>query len=144
MKIRIDVKSSHSAVIVLQRTFDSTRGEVWDALTDPKLAAQWYGGSGVEEMDVRPGGLWRHVTRGPDGEEQKVEFTFGEVVKPEKLTWKSAEHRMTLTLAAAGDDTEWKLVVRFNSYAERDAAAKAGFAKVLAEGTEKLDALLKG
>src|SRR3954470_21328306 len=117
MKIRIDVKSSHSAVIVMQRTFDATRGEVWDALTEPTQVRQWYGGRGFEtslcEMDVQPGGLWRHVMRGPDGVEQTLELTFGDVVKPEKLTWKNAEHRMTVTLAAAGDQTEWKLVVRF-------------------------------
>lgn len=37
-----------------------------------KHVVQWYGGHGISspvcEMDVRPGGLWRHVMRNPGGE----------------------------------------------------------------------------
>ena len=147
MKIRIDAKSTHSAVIVMQRTFDGPREVVWQVLTDPKHVARWYGGRGFEnpvcEMDVRPGGRWRHVMKTPDGAEHALEFEFGEVVAPEKLTWKNADIRMTVTLEAAGKETHWKLVARFNTYAERDAAQKIGFASVLAEGTEKFNALVK-
>lgn len=147
MKIRIDAKSSHSAVIVIQRTFDGPREVVWAVLTDPKHVVRWYGGRGFEnpvcEMDVRPGGRWRHVMKTPDGAEHALEFEFGEVVEPEKLTWKNADIRMTVTLEAAGQETKWKLVARFNTYAERDAAQKMGFASVLAEGTEKFNAVVK-
>ncbi len=147
MKIRIDAKSTHIAVIVMQRVFDGPRERVWAALTDPKLVSRWYGGRGYEnpvcEMDVRPGGRWHHVMKTPDGVEHTRDFEFGEVVEPEKLSWKNADVRMVVTLEAAGSETKWKLVARFNSYAERDAAQKSGFSSVLAEGTEKFNALLK-
>lgn len=157
MKIQIDFKSTHSPVLVMQRTFAAPRELVWAALTDPKHVARWYGGHGFEnpvcEMDVRPGGRWRHVMRTPDGAEHALEYVFVEVVKPEKLVWQNADHGksasagphdnvMTVTLEAAGKETKWKLVTRFGSFADRDAAQKMGFASVLAEGTEKFNALV--
>ncbi len=157
MKIDVDSTSTQEAVIVMRRTFDAPRDVVWAALTDPKHVAKWYGGHGFEnpvcEMDVRPGGRWRHVMRTPDGTEHAMEFVFIEVVKPEKLVWKNAGGKptsggphgnmMTVTLEAAGNQTKWMLVTRFNSFADRDAAQKIGFSSVLAEGTEKFDALVK-
>ena len=158
MKIDIDSSFAQEALIVMRRTFDAPRDVVWAALTDPKHVAKWYGGHGFEnpvcEMDVRPGGRWRHVMRTPDGTEHAMEFIFVEVVKPERLVWKNADHGkptsggphnnlMTVTLEDAGNQTRWKLVTRFNSFADRDAAQKIGFTSVLAEGTEKLNALVK-
>ena len=39
--------------------------------TNPEHIVNWYGPKGftdtVIEMDVRPGGMWRHVMHGPDG-----------------------------------------------------------------------------
>jgi uncharacterized protein YndB with AHSA1/START domain len=47
--------------IVLSRVFDAPRKMVWEAWTDPKQVAQWWGPNGfsttIEEMDVRPGGV---------------------------------------------------------------------------------------
>jgi uncharacterized protein YndB with AHSA1/START domain len=153
----IDTPATGEPVLVMERTFDAPPEVVWDALTDPKQVAVWYGGRGFEnpvcEMDVRPGGRWHHVMRTPDGTEHALEFVFVEVVKPEKLVWRSADHGstlggphdnvMTVTLEAAGRKTRWKLVVRFTSFANREAALGIGFAGVLAEGAEKLDALVK-
>ena len=158
MKLDIDGSSTEAAVIVMRRTFDAPRDVVWAAFTDPKHVAQWYGGHGftnpVCEMDVRPGGRWRHVMRTPDGTEFPMEFVFLEVVKPERLVWTNADHGkgpgpgphhnvMTVTLEEAGRQTKWKLVTRFQSFADRELAQRIGFTTVLAEGTEKLNALLQ-
>ncbi|MHC5832643.1 MAG: SRPBCC domain-containing protein, partial [Nostoc sp.] len=44
---------------------------MFQAWTDPKHIAQWWGPKGfttrVIEMDLRPGGKWRYVMTGPDG-----------------------------------------------------------------------------
>ncbi len=44
---------------------------VWEAWTDPKQVALWWGPNGfsttIEQMDVRPGGVWKQVLHGPDG-----------------------------------------------------------------------------
>jgi len=44
---------------------------VFDALTKPALLERWFGARGwnlvVCEVDLRVGGTWRFVARGPDG-----------------------------------------------------------------------------
>jgi uncharacterized protein YndB with AHSA1/START domain len=147
----------NEAIIVMSRTFDAPREVVWTAFTAPEHVAKWYGGHGfgnpVCEMDVRPGGLWRHVMRTPDGSEYKMEFVFVEVVKPERLVWKNAHDGKpppgqlnvlnTVTLEEAGAKTKWTLVARFDSLAERDVAVKNGFATVITQGSEKLNDIVK-
>jgi len=101
---------------------DAPREVVWQAFTNPKLAARWYDGRGfanpVCEMDVRPGGHWHHVMRTPDGGEHPLHFIFVEVLKPERL------------------------VARFTSIGERDLAVSWGFAAVLREGIGRMRELL--
>ena len=155
--MKIDDSSTKEPILVMERIFDAPRDLVWEALTDPKQVALWYGGYGFEnpvcEMDVRPGGRWRHVMRTPDGDEHPLEYVFVEVVKPERLVWRSADRGstlggphdniMTVTLEAAGQKTKWKLIVRFTSMANREAALRMGFTTVLTEGAEKLNELVK-
>lgn len=141
-------------IIVMSRMFDAPRDLVWSVLTDPRHVAHWYGGHGfanpVCEMDVRPGGRWRHVMRTPSGAEYAMEYVFVEVARPEKLVWQDVDYgkragggpparMMTVTLEDAGPRTKWTLVTRFQSIAERDATARHGFAETLAEGCEKVD-----
>jgi uncharacterized protein YndB with AHSA1/START domain len=38
-------------------------------------------------MDFRPGGAWRFVVRGPDGEDSPLKGVFREIVPPERLVW---------------------------------------------------------
>jgi uncharacterized protein YndB with AHSA1/START domain len=145
-------------IIIMRRTFDAPRDLVWTAFTQPKHVAVWYGGHGfanpVCEMDVRPGGLWRHTMRTPDGTEFKMVFVYVEVVKPERLVWKSSRGENplppgmlnvsnTVTLEDAGRQTRWKLVALFDSIADRDLATRRGFARVITQGSEKLDDVVK-
>jgi uncharacterized protein YndB with AHSA1/START domain len=144
------------AVIVMTHTLDAPRELVWAAFTDPKHVVHWYGGRGfsnpVCEMDVRPGGLWHHVMRTPDGSEHRLEFVFVEVVKPERLSWKNAEHGKdsvgkptslnTLTLEDLGRQTRSTFVARFSSIADRDLAMSFGFASVIREGVERMNEVL--
>ncbi len=77
--------------IVVTRVFDAPRELVWDAWTDPKKVVKWWGPHGfttvIEEMDVRPGGVWKHVMHGPDGAEYSNKSVFIEVVKPERIVY---------------------------------------------------------
>jgi uncharacterized protein YndB with AHSA1/START domain len=158
MSVSIEANSATEAVIIMRRTFDAPREQVWRALTDPKHVAQWYGGHGftnpVCEMDVRPGGLWHHVMRTPDGKEFTLNFVFVEVVPPERLIWKDAgyddpsavgppQRINTVTLDENGKGTDWKLVTRFRSIADRDMTVKMGFTHVVSQGIERLVAVLQ-
>ncbi|HEY2662892.1 MAG TPA: SRPBCC domain-containing protein [Candidatus Binataceae bacterium] len=145
------------AVIVMSRVFEAPRDIVWEAMTEARHVAQWWGGPGftnpVCEMEVRPGGLWRHVMRFPDGHELDMTFVFLEVDQPERLVWQNIDHGkrkegpptsvITLTLEDMGDRTRWKMVARFNSLAERDAAVAMGFSKPIETSNHRLVAYLK-
>jgi uncharacterized protein YndB with AHSA1/START domain len=142
-------------MIIMTHTLDAPRELVWTAFTDPKHVVSWYGGKGfsnpVCEMDVRPGGEWRHVMRTPDGTEHPLMFVFVEVVRPEKLSWRNADDGAeeprsslnTLTLTEHGRQTKVKFVARFSSNAARDMAMSWGFATVLREGVQKMADVLK-
>ncbi len=60
-------------------------------VTDPRHVIHWWGPRGfsttIEKMDVRPGGVWKHVMHGADGTEYPNKSIFKEVVKPERLVF---------------------------------------------------------
>ena len=64
---------------------------VWQAWTDPKHLAQWWGPNGfsttTSAFDMRPGGVWRFVMHGPDGRDYENRITFDEIVRPERLVY---------------------------------------------------------
>jgi uncharacterized protein YndB with AHSA1/START domain len=115
-EMKVDLPKGGEPVLVMEREFSAPRDLVWAALTDPSQVKVWYGGHGFEnpvcEMDVRPGGRWRHVMRTPDGAEYPAEYEFLEVVPPERPVWRTAgaaagrggphDNTMTVTLTAAG------------------------------------------
>jgi uncharacterized protein YndB with AHSA1/START domain len=83
--------------LVLSREFDAPRDLVWQAWTNPMHVVRWWGPKGftttIETMDVRPGGAWKHVMRGPDGTNYPNESVFSEVVWPERIVYSHAGRR---------------------------------------------------
>jgi uncharacterized protein YndB with AHSA1/START domain len=77
--------------ILVSRVFAAPRELVWQAMIDPKHVVHWWGPHGftttIEEMDVRPGGAWKHTMRGPDGTSYPNHSIFREVVKPERIVY---------------------------------------------------------
>ena len=77
--------------LVISRVIAAPRALVWLAMTDPGHIEQWWGPLGfstrTSEMDVRPGGRWVHVMRGPDGVEYPNTITFTAVEAPQKLAF---------------------------------------------------------
>jgi len=77
--------------IATSRVFDAPRDLVWQAWTDPKHLARWYGPNGftvtTHEIDVRPGGAWRLTMHGPDGTDYPNLTRYVEVVRPERLVY---------------------------------------------------------
>jgi uncharacterized protein YndB with AHSA1/START domain len=62
---------NESNELKLTRIYDAPIKAVWDAWTDPKQVAQWWGPRGftltTHSKDLRPGGSWRYTMHGPDG-----------------------------------------------------------------------------
>jgi uncharacterized protein YndB with AHSA1/START domain len=77
--------------IVLTRAFDAPRRLVFDALTKPALLRRWFGARGwnlvVCEVDLRVGGTWRFVARGPDGTEMGHGGVYREILPPSRLVY---------------------------------------------------------
>jgi len=76
--------------IVMSRVFDAPRDLVFEAHTSCEHLSHWWGPRKYEviecEVDFRPGGAWRMVLSGPEGD---VAF-FGEyleIVRPERIVW---------------------------------------------------------
>ena len=77
--------------VVITRVFDAPRELVFKAWTDPKHMSAWFGPkvftNPVCELDVRVGGAWHIVMRGPDGAEFPCGGVYREIVKPERLVF---------------------------------------------------------
>jgi len=77
--------------LVLTRVFAAPRALVFQAWTDPRHMARWWGPKGfsnpVCEMDVQAGGRIRIDMRAPDGTVYPMTGMFREVVAPERLVF---------------------------------------------------------
>ena len=77
--------------IVLTRLFDAPRRLVFDAMTKPEHVRRWWGklddkhSVPVCEIDLRPGGAWRFVGRGPEGDFPAFYGKYREVAPPDRL-----------------------------------------------------------
>ena len=73
-----------------ERVFDAPRRLVWEAMSKAEHYPRWWGPRGQTmvscELDFRPGGKWRFVTRGADGVEHAFRGEFREIVPPERLS----------------------------------------------------------
>jgi uncharacterized protein YndB with AHSA1/START domain len=112
------VSATADREIVASRLLDAPRELVWEAFTDPAQVVQWWGPRGftttIHEMDVRPGGVWRHTMHGPDGTDYPNKSVFIEVVKPERIVFShgggkkgapGANFEATWTFEQQGDKT---------------------------------------
>jgi len=80
--------------LIMERIVDVPKELVWKAWTTPEQLMQWFTPAPwktVEcKIDLRPGGIFRTVMQGPEGEEFAGDGCFLEIVENEKLVWTSA------------------------------------------------------
>lgn len=100
--------------LVISRELAAPRALVYAAFTKPEHLARWWGPRGftleVHDLDVRPGGRFRHTMRAPDGTAYPWEGTYREVVANERLAFDSVIHEgvhvaTVVTFAEAGGKT---------------------------------------
>ena len=101
---------------MLVRRLNAPPAKIYRAWTDAAKISRWFGPEDAEilraETDVRVGGRFRIVFRGPDGEEHDVGGVYREVVPNQKLVftwaWRSTPEReslVTVALKRDGDGT---------------------------------------
>jgi uncharacterized protein YndB with AHSA1/START domain len=77
--------------IGITRVYDASVKQVWDAWTDPKKVAIWWGPRGftitTHSKDLRPGGHWSYTMHGPDGTNYENKTLYFEVEKYKKLVY---------------------------------------------------------
>jgi uncharacterized protein YndB with AHSA1/START domain len=119
--------------LMVKRVLNAPRELVFDAWTNSKHLSQWWGPEGftitVQEIDVRPGGVWRYIMHGPNGVDYDNKIEYIEVESPERLVYahgdSTEEHfRVTVTFADQGDQTELTMQMIFKSVEELEKAVK--------------------
>jgi uncharacterized protein YndB with AHSA1/START domain len=140
--------------IVLTREFDAPRRLVFDAFTQPDLLKRWFGRHGWNlvtcDIDLRVGGRWRFVSRGPGGAEMGHGGVYREVVPPERLVytesyddqWFPGESLVTTVLAEQGDTTTMTSTLQFPSREVRDAVIESPMREGVSESYGRLDEVL--
>ncbi|QSQ21852.1 SRPBCC family protein [Pyxidicoccus parkwayensis] len=135
-----------------ERVFNASRERVWQAMTDPKLVAQWWGRGNklvIEKLEVQRGGHWRFVEHAPSGL-QGFEGRFREVTPPERLVqtfeWDGMPGHVIINTTVLHDlgDGRTKLVNTslFHTPEERDGMLNSGMTTGLEQSYRALDALL--
>lgn len=143
--------------ILITRDFNAHRSLVWDAMTKPDLIKRWLTGPpgwslAVCDMDVRVGGKFRWVWRGPDGSEMGMGGVHREVVPPERLVctqlfdedWTGGEAVGTLVLVESDGKTRMTNTILYSSREARDAVLKTPMEQGMGYGYDQLDALVSG
>lgn len=152
MSTRATVTTPSDREIRTERTFAAPRDQVWRALTEPRLVAQWWGRGHrlvIERMVVERGGHWRFVEHAPDGV-HGFEGRYREIVAPERIVWTFEWDGMpghvvleTMSLEDLGDGrTRLVTVSLFSSTEERDGMLKSGMEKGMNQGYDALDTVL--
>src|SRR5205085_9501877 len=121
--------------VVLTRVFDAPRHLVFDAFTKPELLKKWFGprdwSLAVCDVDLRVGGAWRFVLRGPDGREMGMRGVYREIVPPARSVHTESfddypgESVVTTVLVEEAGKTTLTATVLYESQAIRDAVIKS-------------------
>jgi uncharacterized protein YndB with AHSA1/START domain len=151
---QLTVTTPSDREIVMTRVFDAPRDLVFEALSSCEHMSKWWGPRKYEvvtcEMEFRPGGAWRIVHRGPEGEIPGFRGEFREIVRPERLVWTFEWEGMpghvsvdTLTLEEQDGKTALTSTSVFDSLQDRDGMLQSGMEEGAAETYERLDEYLE-
>jgi len=138
--------------VVLTRVFDAPRQLVFDALTKPELLARWFGPRGwtmeVCEVDLRVGGRWRFVMRGPNGQRMGMGGVHREIDAPDRRVYTESfddypgEAAVTTVLTEHDGKTTLVETVLCESQEIRDGVLQSGMEEGAAETYDRLAELL--
>src|SRR5437868_3598839 len=138
--------------VVMTRVFDAPRRLVFDAFTRPELLKRWFGPRGwslaVCEVDLKVGGTFRFVLRGPGGAEMGMRGVYRELAPPERSVHTESfddypgESQVTAVLVEQGGKTTLTATVLYPSREVRDAVIQSGMEHGAAESYDKLAELL--
>ncbi|GAA3409020.1 SRPBCC family protein [Streptosporangium vulgare] len=149
----LTVRAVSDTDLVLTRTFAAPRRLVFDAFTRPELLRRWHGARGwhlvVCEIDLRPGGAWRFVSRGPGDAELGQSGVFHEVDAPGRLVqsevhdgWEEGEALVTTVFDERDGRTAMTTTVRYPSREARDSMLRTPMERGAGEAYDRLAEML--
>jgi uncharacterized protein YndB with AHSA1/START domain len=148
----LTVTTPTDRAVVMTRVFDAPRRLVWDAFSRPELLKRWFGPRGwslvVCEVDLKVGGGFRFVLRGPDGKDVGMRGVYRELVPPERSVHAESfddypgESLVTAVWAEQGGKTTMTVTVLYPSREVRDAVLQSGMEHGAAESYDRLAELL--
>jgi len=149
-----EVTTPSEQEIRLTRLFDAKRELVFEAMTKPEHVKRWWGclGAGysvpVCEIDLRPGGKWRFVSRHPKGE-AAFNGEYKEIVPPSRLVFTEIFEDfpdtvsvVTTVLSEEGGKTRFTATVRYPSLQVRDMVIASGMSRGAGISYDRLEDLL--
>ena len=152
---RLQVSTPSAREIAMTRVFAAPRKMVWDALTKPELVKRWLGVRAgwtlpVCEIDLRVGGSYRYVWRGPNGQEMGMGGVYREIVAPERMVvtesfdqkWYDGDALDTTVLVEKGGKTTLTTTVLYASQKIRDAVLESPMKEGVGESYDKLEEVL--
>jgi len=155
MPNQLTISASGDREIVMTRAFQAPRELVWQALTRPDLLKRWLGvHNGWElavcEIDLRVGGKYRYVWRGPNRVEMGMGGVYLELGAPERIVqterfddpWYPGEGVGTMTLVERAGQTTMTTTVKYESKAARDMVLASPMESGMSAGYNALDAVL--
>lgn len=131
--------------IRITRIYDAPVKAVWEAWTDPKQAAQWWGPRGftltTHSKDLRAGGSWAYTMHGPDGTDYRNKTLYHEIEKHKKLVYdhggsddRPPMFRVTVLFSEAKGKTTMEMSMALAT-AEAAAETRAFIKKAGGDGT---------
>jgi uncharacterized protein YndB with AHSA1/START domain len=155
MKNTLEITTPSDRELALKRVFNAPRALVWEALTTPALLKRWLGTRdgwtmAVCDIDLKVGGTYRYLWRGPDKQEMGMRGVYREIMAPERLVatevfdqkWYEGDAVDTMTLAEKAGKTTLTTTVRYASKDVRDAVLRSPMESGVADGYDALETLL--
>ena len=135
--------------ISITRVYDAPVKAVWDAWTDPKQVAKWWGPRGfsitTHSKELKPGGHWNYTMHGPDGTDYPNKTVYHEIEKFKRLVYdhgandeQPALFRVTVEFKDMGKKTMMEMTMAF---ATPEMAAESKKFIKLANGNSTWDRL---
>ena len=151
----LKVETRGDREIVMTRVFDAPRELVFKALTTPELLKRWFGPHGWTltecEVDLRVGGAWRFLSKGPDGRTMGMRGVYREIAPPERIEYTESFDEwaeqgsavITTTLVERDGRTTLTCVSLAPSREVRDAVLATGMEHGAAETYDRLADMLQ-
>ena len=137
------------------RLFDAPRQLVFDAMTRPEHVRRWWGcltdkhSVSVCEIDLRPGGAWRFIGRGPDGDIPAFYGVYREIAPPERVVfteifepYPDVESVVTTIFTEENGKTRITVTARYPTVEVRDMVMKTGMAEGAGISYDRLEELV--